>query len=412
MISDAAFAPRARSDIADVRFGAGALLYETADRRLHTLNASAALVWSRLDGLTTMCDIARSLSDRFAANRSIVESDVAAVVTRFDELGLLVDTHQTAGAAAAARSTTAAESDEAESIERAGRLLERLDALEWASVSPVYRAVGLTFQVRSEDVDVANELGCVLRSLTSAHDHGDHLYSIRARVHEGVAQWRVYFDGKAIKTVASSDAAIALVLWHIDEAAVTYSPGVLFFHGAAVQYGERVLMFPGAMHSGKSTLTTALVRRGLSYLSNGEVALDVSVGRAVPFSKAISLDGATRVYFPELFPDEAAGTVEMAQGRWFIDPAAIAGATLGTGGRVALVISPHYMPGATTRLERVTDVDALRLLLDNSYTFERLGNRGFNALVTVAQEAAIFRLEYSELEAACEVVLQLAREIH
>jgi hypothetical protein len=402
MITDAAFAPRARSDIADVRFGAGALLYETADRRLHTLNASAALVWRRLDGLTTMWDIARSLSDTFAADRALVEGDVAAVVTRFDELGLLADTSSR---------TVPPAPPAVERDERSRRLLEQLDALEWASISPAYQAVGLSFRVRSEDVDVANEIARVLRSLGSSSDHAEHVYSIRARVHEGVAQWRVYFDGVAIKTVPSPDAAIALVLWHIDEATIAHSPGVLFFHGAAVQFGERVVMFPGAMHSGKATLTTALVRRGLSYLSNGEVAFDVAVGRAMPFPKAISLDSGTRVLFPELFPPEVFLGQESTQGHWHVDPAAIAGATLGTGGRVALVISPHYVPGARTRLERVTDVDALQLLLDNTYAFASLGNRGFNALVTVSQEAAIFRLEYSELDAACEVVLQLAREI-
>ncbi len=408
MITDAAFAPRARSDVADVRFGAGALLYETTNRRLHTLNASAALVWRRLDGLTTMWDIARSLSDTFAADRALVEGDVAAAVTRFDELGLLVDTdHETPADSASAGSNPA----QVESAERARRLLEQLDAIEWASISPVYQAVGLFFRVRSEDVEVASEVTRVLRSLRSASDHADHAYSVRTRLHEGVRQWRVYFDGIAIRTVVSRDAAIALVLWHIDEAAVAHSPGVLFFHGAAVQFGERVIMFPGMMHSGKATLSTALVRRGLSYLSNGEVALDVTVGRALPFPKAISLDSAARVLFPELFPPDTMVGDDASEGQWHIDPAAIAGATLGNGGRVALVISPHYVPGASTRLERVTDVDALRLLLDNTFAFDSLGNRGFNALVTVAQEAAIFRLEYSELEAACEVVLQLAREI-
>jgi hypothetical protein len=405
MLTDATLAPRARSDVADVRFGAGVLLYETSARRMHTLNASAALVWRRLDGLTTVWDIARSLSDAFAADRSIVEGDVAAVVNRFDELGLLdpADAPQTPPVAQVPQP--------AEVDARAVRLLEQLDALEWPSVSAAYRAVGLSFRVRSEDIEVGAELARVLRSLGRADDRAEHVYSIRTRVHEGVAQWRVYFDGVAIKTVSSSDAAIALVLWHIDQAAVEHSRGVLFFHGASVQFGERVVMFPGAMHSGKATLTTALVRRGLSYLSNGEVALDVANGRALPFPKAIGLDSGTRVLFPELFPAEAFLTEAASSGRWHIDPAAIHGATLGTGGRVALVISPHYVPGAATHLERVTDVDALQLLLDNTYAFDHLGNRGFNALVTVAQEASVFRLEFSELDAACEVVLQLAREI-
>ena len=78
---------------------------------------------------------------------------------------------------------------------------------------------------------------------------------------------------------------------------------------------------------------------------------------------------------------------------------------------MALVVSPQHSPGAATRLERVTDIDALRLLVDRTFPFEQLGARGFHALVAVARQAPVYRLEYGDLEAACEVVLQLVREI-
>jgi len=400
MTTDAALAPRPRSDIARARLGADTLLYEPVARRLHTLNTSAALVWRRLDGLTTLWDIAGSLAEIFAADRAVIEGDVAAVVDRFDELGLL--SHDLEDPPAALPSV-------ADDDARAAVLLARLDAHAWPSASTTYRAVGFAFRVRSEDPQVAEELERVLRPLACGDDHAAHVYSVRNRVHDDVPQWRVYFDGVPLGTVTSADAATALLLWHVNQAVVDHTAGVLFFHGGAVQVGERVVVLPAEADSGTSTLIAALVRRGLSYLTDEAVALDVAVGRVLPFPKSICLDADPRGVFPELFPGPVSDRA--ARGRWHLDPARIPDATVGTGGRVALVVSPRRADGAPTRLERAADVDALRLLLDHTFPFDMLGPRGFHALVAVAQQASVYELEYSDPESACDVVLQLVREI-
>lgn len=399
MSIDAATAPRPRPDVAQARLGAGILLYETRTRRLHTLNTSAGLVWRRMDGLTTLWDIAGSLAEVFAADRSLIEGDVAAVVSRFEELGLLADgTEEPTGLPVTA------------SDPQAEALHARLDEHDWPSVSAVHQAVGLAFRVRSEDLEVASSVQRVLRPLASETEDAPHAYSVRVRDHEGMRQWRVYFDGTPLGTVMSPDAATGLVLWHLNQAILDHTAGVLFFQASAVQVGDRALLFTGAPGAGTSTLTTALVRRGYSYLADELAGLDIAVGRMLPYPRSIALSAASQALFPEIFPPASVPHDPTARGRWYLDPALIPGATIGTGGRPALIIAPRYVAGASTRLERITESDALRLLLDHTFPFEPLGARGFHALVAVVQQAPVYRLDFGDHDAACEVVLQLVRE--
>jgi hypothetical protein len=402
MLADVALTPRSRPDVAQARVGNHVLLFEPFARRLHTLNSSAALVWRRLDGRTTLWDVAGQLAEVYAADRAVLERDVVAVVARFDALGLL-----------AGDGDRAAGSDHrAEPVDpQAVALRAQLDERTWAAVSEVHQAVGCTFRVRSEDEAVAAELTRVLRSLRRPGTTAAHSYSIRRRRAEGAEQWRVYFDGTPLGTVGSGESAVALVLWHLNQAVVRHTDGALFFHAGGVQVDGRVVMLPASTDSGKSTLTTALVRRGLAYVTDAAVALDVSSGVVRPYPKAICLERESQLLFPDLRPEPRTPVGGVGAARWNVDPAEIPGATIGAGGRVGLVVSPTYTPGAATRVERVTEVDAVRLLLDTTFAFDGLGDAGFHALVALAQQSPVYRLQYGDLEAACEVVLELVREI-
>ena len=146
-------------------------------------------------------------------------------------------------------------------------------------------------------------------------------------------------------------------------------------------------------------------------MTDAAVALDVATDSVRPFPKAICLEHDSQLLFPDLRPEPLTPVGGVGAARWNVDPGTIPGARTGTGGRVALVVSPTYAPGAPTRLERVTDVDAVRLLLDTTFAFDGLGATGFHALVALAQQGPVYRLQYGDLEAACEVVMELVREI-
>ena len=391
--------PRPRPDLALARFGTGVLLYEPARRRLHTLNTSAALVWRRLDGHTTLADAAHSLTEIFASDHAVIEGDVAAVVQRFVELGLLIVGDDPPEALPIA-----------DGVDEASRqLLAQLDAREWGSISAMYQSVGLTFCVRSEDGEVADAVARALRPLVGHGDddvRADHQYSIRQRIHDGAPQWRLYFDGTPIGTVGAVDAAVALLSWHISQATVEQTAGVLFLRASAIQHRERVVILPGESGTGKSILATALLRRGCEYLADNEAGVDVAVGRVLPYPAAIYVDSSAMRLFPGVTPTVAGAL------RSYLDPTDIAGSAIGAGGPVSLVVSPCYVAGGSTRLDRVVDIDAVRLLLDNSFPFDNLGARGFHALVAIAQQASMYRLTYSDLDAACEVVLDLMNELN
>jgi len=56
-------APVRRSDVYSVEVDGEAVLLQETDDELHRLNVTAALVWSLLDGVTTLEAIARDISE-------------------------------------------------------------------------------------------------------------------------------------------------------------------------------------------------------------------------------------------------------------------------------------------------------------------------------------------------------------
>ena len=61
------------------------------------------------------------------------------------------------------------------------------------------------------------------------------------------------------------------------------------------------------MESGKTTLTTGLVRAGFCYLTDEAVSFDWETGVIEPFPKPLSIDPGSWFLFPELEPPPPPG---------------------------------------------------------------------------------------------------------
>ena len=66
-------------------------LYDEVGQLLILLNTSAAAVWERCDGTTTIDDMVRALAAVYPANAADIDQDVRQTVAKLTELGLVVE---------------------------------------------------------------------------------------------------------------------------------------------------------------------------------------------------------------------------------------------------------------------------------------------------------------------------------
>ncbi|HEX6208555.1 MAG TPA: PqqD family protein [Actinomycetota bacterium] len=84
-------APRPRATVAHVEIDGEGVLYDEVSNQIHLLNPIATLIWSGLDGRTTLEELSAELSDAFGADLARVRFDVLEAVRGFAEQDLLED---------------------------------------------------------------------------------------------------------------------------------------------------------------------------------------------------------------------------------------------------------------------------------------------------------------------------------
>lgn len=82
-------APRRRPNLSQRMIGGEWVVLDRNGEKVHQLNATASFVWGRCDGQASESDIARQLADEYDVQPGQAASDVAALVERFRELGLV-----------------------------------------------------------------------------------------------------------------------------------------------------------------------------------------------------------------------------------------------------------------------------------------------------------------------------------
>ena len=145
---------------------------------------------------------------------------------------------------------------------------------------------------------------------------------------------------------------------------------------------------PASMESGKSTLTTGLVRAGFSYLTDEAVLLDWETGDVIPFPKPISLDTGSWALFPDLEPH---GDLPDGYKRtqWQVAPTGIRPDAMGAPCRIRYFVFPKYTHGATTRLTPLARGEATVELAKNTFRFNERARRSLDALADAAPRGRV-----------------------
>ena len=178
--------------------------------------------------------------------------------------------------------------------------------------------------------------------------------------------------------------------------------------GGVVRHGVGVAL-PAQMESGKSTLTTGLIRAGFDYLTDEAVLLDWETLTAIPFPKPISLDPGSWYLFPELEP-QAALPPGYKDAQWQIPPSAIRADAVGGPCRIRYFVFPEYANGAETRLTPLRRAEATIELAKNTFRFNERPRRSLDALALAVRDADCYKLAIGDLETAVALLTQLVEQ--
>ena len=75
-----------------------------------------------------------------------------------------------------------------------------------------------------------------------------------------------------------------------------------------------------------------------------------------------------------------------------------------------LVVAPTYSPGASATLAPLTRTEAFQLLTHNALNYSSMLRAGFKMLTSVAERCGFYRLTYSNLDEAIDLIDRLHRE--
>lgn len=82
--------PCVRDDLTVVELDGDAVIYDERNGDVHRLNPTATLVFSMLDGSTTLDELARDLGEAYAQPVDRIGAQLRELVAQFDESDLLV----------------------------------------------------------------------------------------------------------------------------------------------------------------------------------------------------------------------------------------------------------------------------------------------------------------------------------
>jgi hypothetical protein len=295
---------------------------------------------------------------------------------------------------------------------REAATLARLDTRAWPRTTPVFRALGLTFDARLMGDDLADYLELILAPLRAPTGTvAAHRFSVVDEGERYQRRYAVYFDGLPIVRTPSEPLALVYLLWHLNRAVVEESGAWLLLHAAAAEHEGSAVLLPARMDAGKSTLVAGLTLRGFGYLTDETVAIDPRTTLVDPYPKPLSIEMGSWGALAPLRPRLDARFARFSDEIWHVVPDAIRPGAVADRCRVRAIVSPRFEPGATTTLEPISRAEAVMMLAENAFNFPAHGAAGLDTLAAIVRPCECYRLTFGTLDDACDRILDVVTRV-
>ena len=166
----------------------------------------------------------------------------------------------------------------------------------------------------------------------------------------------------------------------------------LLIHAGSVSVDGRAVLVPAEMDTGKSTLVTALLHAGATYLSDELGAIDPVTRKIYPYPKRITLDQEALRFFPGLEERLGDRTGAMATLLQRYVRAEDCGSSIAGPAPLGAVVFPTADRDGPPRLEPIAASEAAWLLASNARNLYRYADRGVLMLGEICAAASSYRL--------------------
>ncbi|SMF79509.1 Hpr(Ser) kinase/phosphatase [Tistlia consotensis] len=353
----------------------GAVLFDAASRQLFGLNTAAAYIWCCLEERLAAAEIARRLQQAFGFRASEADAHVAAMLRRWQALGLALPAAEPLRAAAA------------------GRPRRR------------YRLLDTAFELAAVPAGFETALADLLGPL-AAGPAGPEALAVELR--ETATGYALAAEGRVVLACGERCEVVPMVKGGLVQLALERCAGISALHAAGLGAGGRALLLPGLSGSGKSTLTAALLAAGMTLLGDDTLVLS-EAGRARPLPFALCLKPGAWRLLADRFPGLAALPVHRRpDGKRvrFLPPPAPPGPRAGL--PVGWIVFPRRVEVGEAALLPLSRAEALARLLGESYSLgDGLDARKVERLVGWIAAVPCFELRLAGLDDAVARLLEL-----
>lgn len=262
-------------------------------------------------------------------------------------------------------------------------------------------ALGFHYSVSSMDSDLCGFARAALRHLPPSREW--------TRVDATTVElaWR---DGEVSVAVDGNEAftgeaapALARMMNVVNVGATWSARQDPVLHCGAVSVDGRAVLLPGRPGAGKSTTTTALLLRGLGYLSDEAAPLGSDL-RVRPYPKPVVVG---RGSWPSV-AGAAVGRIGLANASmdaWWIDPLVLGSEIPATPLPVGAVVAPQYREGSPLRVQRLTRAEATALMASNTFNMHDHGIGGVERVARLTEGIPLLGVAFGDVSELCDLLL-------
>ena len=269
-----------------------------------------------------------------------------------------------------------------------------------------FRALEHRFEVLS---DVPGAVGVVGRLFAQ---FGDGAPGGRLTVYELLRTdtgrpYAILSDGALLHAGVDPGNALDWLITEVSRRAIASAHPLVVLHAGVVSYRGRGILMPAPQDHGKSTLTTALIRAGCTFLSDEAAPIDPRTGVVRPFFRPILLSPQSLAVFPglaEALPPDYEG---FRNYQFHMTCEDVRSGSTGGPSSVDVIVTPRYEPGAATELEPFAAADCLLMMVTQCLNFDRVSARAVPVLGNMVKRATCYQLTTSSASTAVDAILRL-----